>query len=66
MKIFDDENGKKTVKVNITIDAWVGDDIEGVVLDTPEKVLEYLGNESRKNLGELVMNSLETAVIINE
>lgn len=66
MKIFDDENGKKTVKVNVTLDVWVGDDVDGVVLDTPEKVLESLDRESRKDLGEMVMRNLDTAVIVKE
>ena len=66
MKIFDDENGQKKVKVNVTLDVWVGNDVDGVVLDTPEKVLESLDRESRKDLGEMVMRNLDTAVIVKE
>lgn len=66
MKIIDDENGQKKVKVNVTIDVWVGNDVDGVVLDTPEKVLESLDRESRKDLGEMVMRNLDTAVIVKE
>ena len=66
MKIIDDENGQKKVKVNVTIDVWDGNDVDGVVLDTPEKVLESLDRESRKDLGEMVMRNLDTAVIVKE
>ena len=66
MKIFDGEYGSKIVKVNITIDVWVGDDDEGIPFNTPEKVMNALNNESRINLGEMVLNNLETASIVND
>jgi hypothetical protein len=66
MKIFDDENGRKFVKVIVTIDVWVGDDVDGIIHDTPEKVLESLEGKSRKDLGQKVMEKLDNVVIVNE
>lgn len=63
MKIFDGKYGSKIAKVTVTLDVWIGDE-NGIVLDTPEKVMESLEGESRKNLGEKVMNNLETAVVV--
>ena len=64
MKIFDDENGRKFVKVIVTIDVWVGDDVDGVIHNTPEKVLKSLEGESRKDLGQKVMENLDTCVVV--
>jgi hypothetical protein len=64
MKIFDDENGRKFVKVIVTIDVWVGDDVDGIIHDTPEKVLESLEGESRKDLGQKVMENLDTCAVV--
>jgi len=63
MKIFDGGNGKKIVKVIVTIDVWVGDE-DGIIHNTPEKVLKSLEGESRKDLGEKVMNNLDTCVVV--
>ena len=65
MKIFDGKYGSKIVKVNVTLDVWVGDEDE-IAFDTPEKVMNALNNESRKNLGEMVLNNLDNATIIKE
>ena len=66
MKIFDGKYGSKIVKVNVTLDVWVGDEDDGIAFDTPEKVMNALNNESRKNLGEMVMNNLDNATIVKE
>ena len=63
MKIFDDENGRKFVKVIVTIYVWVGDE-DGVIHNTPEKVLKSLEGESRKDLGQKVMENLDTCVVV--
>ena len=66
MKIFDGKYGSKIVKVNVTLDVWVGDEDDGIAFDTPEIVMNALNNESRKNLGEMVMNNLDNATIVKE